>query len=338
MTEGRIVHTDLLQAHPLLRTESLCEARAVVGRAFCDHRLNLRHRDARLAVRHNHVSGRNISLNALRYGAEVEIDPGQLGGFYLLQIPLQGHAFVTHRGEEVSASRKIATILNPDRGTRMVWSGNCDKLLLQIDRTYLEGVAEDLLAGPLPGPVRFAPAVDLDRPQGRALRSCVLTAARRAERGELWCAGAGLQESWTERELAVGLLGLHESNISHALWRSERPLLSRDLHRAIDYMHAHYPDPLRLDEIAAHSGVTPRALQLGFRKAFNLSPMQYLQKVRLDAAHYRLRRRQGRERVTDVAVSCGFPHLGRFAQHYRARFGRSPSEGNGGPERNLRGS
>ena len=91
-------------------------------------------------------------------------------------------------------------------------------------------------------------------------------------------------------------------------------------------MHGHYADPLRLDEIAAHCGVTPRALQLGFRKAFDMSPMRYLREVRLDEAHYRLSRRRNRERVTDVALACGFLHLGRFAQHYRARFGRCPSE------------
>lgn len=330
MKDSRIAYTDLLQAHPLLRTENLCEARAVVGRAFCNHRLNVCHTDTRLAVRHNHVSGQNISLNTLQYGAEVEIDPGYLGSFYLLQIPLRGRALITHRGEEVSASMKMATILNPDRGSRMIWSEDCDKLLLQIDQTYLEGVAEELLGGPLPGPVRFEPAVDLGGPQGRALRASVVVAAKRVECEGLWHDGTGLRESWIERELAVRLLTLQQSNISHALWRSERPLLSRDLHRAVDYMHAHYAGALRLDEVAAHCGITPRALQIGFRKAFDLSPMQYLQKVRLDAAHYRLNRRQNHERVTDVAISCGFSHLGRFAQHYRARFGRYPSGGPAG--------
>ncbi len=326
MEESRTAPTDLLGAHPLLRTRSLCEARSVIGRAFCDHRLDLRHRGARPSVRHDRVGGPNLSLNALRYGAEVKIDPGRLGGFYLLQIPLEGHALVTHRGREVAASPRMATILNPDRDASMIWSETCAKVLLQVSRAYLDGVAEDLLGGPLPGPVRFEPAVDLDRPQGRSLRARVLAAAEQARRGELWRAEPGLRESWAERDLAVALLGLARNDVSHAFWRSDRPLLSRELRRAVDYMHGHYADPLRLDEIAAHCGVTPRALQLGFRKAFDMSPMRYLREVRLDEAHYRLSRRRNRERVTDVALACGFLHLGRFAQHYRARFGRCPSE------------
>jgi AraC-like DNA-binding protein len=53
--------------------------------------------------------------------------------------------------------------------------------------------------------------------------------------------------------------------------------------------------------------------------------MDYLRQVRLDAAHYRLSRRREPERIGDVAHACGFTHLGRFAQEYRARFGESPA-------------
>lgn len=325
MAHQHFRHSELLQAHPLLRTEDLCEARAVVGQAFCDHRLNLRHPGTRLSARHNHVGGRHVSLNALRYGAEVEIDPGQLGHFFLLQIPLEGGALVAHRGEEVSASSQVATILNPDRDTRMVWSQDCRKLLLQVNRAHLERVAEELLGGPLPGPVRFEPAIDMLRPQGRALRARVLAAARAADRGDLWCAHPGLKESWAERELTASLLTLLKSNISHVLWRMEQPVLSRDLRRAADYIHAKYAEPLRLDQIAAECGLSSRALQIGFRKTFGRTPMQYLREVRLDSAHYRLSRRRDRESVTDVAYACGFTHLGRFARDYRARFGDCPS-------------
>ena len=41
--------------------------------------------------------------------------------------------------------------------------------------------------------------------------------------------------------------------------------------------------------------------------------------------------------VTEVALACGFEHLGRFSTRYRDRFGESPSEtlrrARGGPSR-----
>lgn len=64
----------LLAGFPILRTEDLSEAREVVGRAFCDHRLDIR-QGTRLAVQHDHIGGAELSLNALGYGAEVSIDP-----------------------------------------------------------------------------------------------------------------------------------------------------------------------------------------------------------------------------------------------------------------------
>lgn len=318
------VEPGLLAGFPILRTRDLSEAREVVGRAFCDHRLDIR-QGTDLSVSHDHVSGQGLSLNALSYGAEVEIDPGQLGHFYLLQFPLAGAARVWHRGEEVDASARAATILNPDRDTRMIWGEGCRKLLLQMDRHHLEQVATGLLGGEMPGPIRFDPRVDLTRPDGLRLMRRVMSAAAAATRGELWAGRPGLQEAWAERELAAELLMLQPSNVSHMLWREARAPLSREMRRALDYLQANMAEPICIDDIALEAGLNVRSLQIGFKAAFDRSPMRYLRDLRLDAARYRLSRRTNRESVTEVAYSVGFSHLGRFSRDYRERFGVSPS-------------
>lgn len=317
---------DILSGFPILRTADLSEARAVVGRAFCDHHLDIR-RGAALQVSHDHVSGTEVSLNALGYGAEVDIDPGQLQNFYLLQFAISGRASIRHRGETVEAGPETGTILNPDRDTRMIWGEGCRKLLLQVNRGHLERVAQDLIGADLPGAVRFDPRVDLTSPGGQRLFARVLAAARAARDGDLWTGATGLNDAWAERELATVLLESQPSNVSHMLWRTRHTPTSREMRRALDYLHAHLSEPVRVEDIAREAGVTVRSLQLGFKAAFGLSPMRYLRDVRLDAARYRLSRRQGRESVTDVAYAVGFSHLGRFSQDYRARFGVSPSAG-----------
>ena len=53
-------------------------------------------------------------------------------------------------------------------------------------------------------------------------------------------------------------------------------------------------------------------------KTFFFIPRQERQKLR--------RARPGQTTVSDVAVACGFWHLGRFSGAYKALFGESPSD------------
>jgi AraC-like DNA-binding protein len=84
-------------------------------------------------------------------------------------------------------------------------------------------------------------------------------------------------------------------------------------------------------DAAASSGlsaVTPRALQLAFRRHLGTTPLRYLRRLRLAGAHDDLRAAgagDGRT-VATIAHRWGFAHPGRFAIAYRRHYGRSPSE------------
>jgi transcriptional regulator GlxA family with amidase domain len=54
--------------------------------------------------------------------------------------------------------------------------------------------------------------------------------------------------------------------------------------------------------------------------------MRYLRNARFQRAREVLRRTTPEARITDIAMSCGFGHMGRFSAEYRRRFGESPSE------------
>jgi AraC-like DNA-binding protein len=315
---------NFLNSYPVLRTCDLDQARAAVSARYCDHRLTLATgRD--LDVRHNHVRGAQVSLNLLSYGGDVCIDPGELHDFYLLQIPLTGAARIRHRSEDVDASPQCGTILNPDRPTQMEWNADCSKLMVQIRASFLDTVAEQELGTALPGPIRFDTAVDLTRPQGQRLRRLAVASARAVEAGVLPVTQQTLTTLSAERQMALNLLTLQPSNISHMLTRAERTCTSPQLRRAVEFIHASFHEDIRLEDIAAAAGAHPRTLQTGFRAQFGQSPITYLRDVRLDQARYRLGRRTNRESVTDVAFGCGYSHLGRFSRDYRARFGFAPS-------------
>ena len=61
-----------------------------------------------------------MALNVLSYGAEVEIDPGERGDYYLLQLPLQGRARVRCNGQEAWVGPDTMSVLQPRAQTRMI--------------------------------------------------------------------------------------------------------------------------------------------------------------------------------------------------------------------------
>jgi transcriptional regulator GlxA family with amidase domain len=100
----------------------------------------------------------------------------------------------------------------------------------------------------------------------------------------------------------------------------------RRLRAAEDYIRAHFGQPLALAGIAEASGASVRSLCLAFRTHYHCSPMDFVRQVRLEAARTALQSAAPGAQVTDIALACGFGHLGRFAAMYRARYGESPQQ------------
>jgi len=80
-----------------------------------------------------------------------------------------------------------------------------------------------------------------------------------------------------------------------------------------------------LARLSGASGVSPRSLQLAFRKYRGTSPTAYIRNARLELAHRLLADPADGRSVSQIAVDCGFSHLSRFAHAYRERFGELPS-------------
>ncbi|WP_410872072.1 helix-turn-helix transcriptional regulator [Nocardia sp. A7] len=98
--------------------------------------------------------------------------------------------------------------------------------------------------------------------------------------------------------------------------------------RAIAYLESHLGDRIAITDVAAATFVTPRALQLAFRRHLNMTPLAYLQRLRLAAAHEQLSAALpgDGQTVATVAYRWGFTHPGRFATAYRRLYGRPPRQ------------
>jgi AraC-like DNA-binding protein len=112
---------------------------------------------------------------------------------------------------------------------------------------------------------------------------------------------------------------------SRAHGRDARP---ETLRRAIAFIEENPARDISVDDVARAANVTTRAVQLAFRRHLDTTPTAYLRQVRLAEAHRRLRDASAGDgtTVSRVAAEWGFAKASRFAAHYRAAYGRPPSE------------
>lgn len=322
MREG---HRDAapLSAHLLFESDDLDCARERVAEKFCSHRLEIIGDRKPFRAIHHHAPGDIISLNYISYGADVLIDPGELGDFYLIQMPISGGATIRHGDREFITSRSVASVLNADIATRMQWWQGCAQILVQVRKAPFTRLAERLLDRSLPGPVVFDPMIDFTLPQMLAWRGMASALFHAAEGPG---SGSTLQAALNEQRLMELFLRCQPNSCS-LFFDDPRPgATPRHVRRAEEFIRAHADRPITLLDIAEAAGVAPRTLQLGYRTVLGISPVRSLTRERLRRIRYELIAGEGTASVTDVALRWGFTHLGRFAADYRREFGERPSE------------
>ncbi|HWD01177.1 MAG TPA: AraC family transcriptional regulator [Amycolatopsis sp.] len=289
------------------------EVRDACTEALRPHRLVLQRR-ARLATRLEHLPAGPISLNRLRYGADVAVVPAvPEEDNFLVIFPVAGSARFTYGRDTADVSPGRPAIVGPYREFRFDIDSAFDQLILRMDRCWVETTARRIrgsagrvdLSLSLPEPPPFL---------YRLLESVVsLPTLGTSGRPEV---GRQLAELVIESFLLAQLPAEHEpAHVPSVLVR-----------KAMDYLLDHLAEPVSLTGVAAHCGVGLRTLQAGFRRDLDTTPSRWLRDRRLDRAHRLLTAGDpARTTVTAVAAECGFFHLGEFATHFRARFGVTPS-------------
>lgn len=93
---------------------------------------------------------------------------------------------------------------------------------------------------------------------------------------------------------------------------------------AVQYINAHYEEPIDLAELAAACNVSPSQLIRNFKKYLNCTPHNYLLGYRL---------RQSKQllvttsmSIEEIAEKCGFNSASHYARAFRAKETISPSE------------
>jgi len=303
-----------------------------VARIFKPHLLRLHGTSADLRARMHHLRQGGASVNRLEYGADVEIDPDRLDDFFLVQIPVAGHASIACGNARFDSTPRAASLVSPTLPLHMRWHAGNAQVCVRFERSLVERHCAAHLGHSLDQPLEFEPELRLDTPAGHYFLRLVklfaeeLSLARRGGGAAHPLANEHVAEHFSAALLNALIYG-QRSNMSAALARVEASPAPHFVRRAEDYIRHHHAEPLSIEKLALVAGVSARTLFAGFRNFRRVTPMAYLKAFRLDKARRVLQSGEvsGKAGVTKVALDIGFAHLGRFAQDYRVRFGELPS-------------
>lgn len=315
-----------LDSFRCFETTDLDEAREMVGQHFCSHSLDLGTASGHFQACKNRVQGKHVSLNYLRYGAEVVIKPGELTDFFLVQIPLRGTADIQNGKSRFGSDKSVASLLNPDLDTQMRWHAGCEQILVQIERDYLLSVACEVSGVGRLEKLRFDPMMDLRVPGIEAWSRQVKAVFGAVEDGVAFSCLESEHHRVLEESLVSGLVLSQPNSASCLLRRQAHDISPAVFLRAINKINERFTEPISMLEIARWAKTTPRTVQLVFKKEVGLSPMQYLKELRLGYARHLLLTNQNSLPVGEIAALSGHTHLGRFSTAYKIRFGESPRE------------
>jgi AraC-like DNA-binding protein len=317
--------SSLLRGYQLFASQNLDETHA-----FMDSKeffFDMRSRDAGaldIVSRVAYLPG--TFIGCIHYGAAVSA-----GGRYDRQrddfwvhFPLRGNSEMVSKAGSLPCNPTRAVVISA-HGHFLRSEADSERITLSVSKATAMRQLEALLGDAPSRRLEFLPDFDLTAVHARRLRRQMDLVI--ADLDEVGPRGIGsVATNLYEQLLVTGLLLGQPNNYTTALQRLDNKVAPGDVKRAIDFIEAHVHLPMTLLDIARAAGVPGRTLLEHFKSHRSISPMRYLRQARLARVRAALMRADNDESITQIAMSWGFCHLGRFAGEYRELYGETPSQ------------
>lgn len=94
--------------------------------------------------------------------------------------------------------------------------------------------------------------------------------------------------------------------------------------KVVEYVSAHYSEPLEVVDLAEHARLSVSQLQREFARLFSISPSHYIREVRIGVARHLLQTSD--RKMAEIAEECGFYDQSHFTRQFKATTGMTPLE------------
>jgi AraC-like DNA-binding protein len=266
------------------------EAAQAISRIYLPIRLDLLDRATSLDMELAGIRLGAVTAGRLSFGRNLRIATGDAQNLHV-NVSLQGQA-VSSSGtvDPVATAAGQAAVFPPGHPASILWAADCVQLCLMVPQANVDAELERLLGRSIHKPLRF-------------------------------------ESRHVENLLLDGLLLSQTHNYTEALTRSMNLGYATPVARAIELLQERPEESWTTARLASAVHMSVRALQMGFSRNYDMSPMTYLRYVRLRRVRAALAdATPGVTTIQSVATKFGFLHLSRFSAYYRDAFGENPSE------------
>ncbi|GHO41926.1 helix-turn-helix domain-containing protein [Ktedonospora formicarum] len=125
-------------------------------------------------------------------------------------------------------------------------------------------------------------------------------------------------------QLTVQLLRAQQQGEDEGELQRVSAMLSPEIRRSVDFIHAYYTQDLSLQQVAASASLSPYHFLRLFKQQIGITPHAYLRRLRLQQAALFLS--QSDEPVSDIAYRLGFSSPAHLTEAFRRHYGLTPSQ------------
>lgn len=210
------------------------------------------------------------------------------------------------------------------RATEVQFDAGFEQICWRSPKERVAQKLASLTGSPSVRSIDVETSLDLAMPQTAALQQilhCLIQAADRIDPLASRTFLVELEQAFITSLLMTGTLegrALLDAPASTAAPRQVR--------QAEAYIEANWNQPITIEDLAAAASTSVRSLFRTFKQNRGCSPLEFARRLRLQQAHRLLSHPQESTTVTEVAFSCGFGDLSRFAKEFQRNFGERPSE------------
>src|ERR1700677_2288760 len=308
----------------VVTADTLDEAVGLVRAAICPHRLSVLVPPRKSLAFLSALDLGACGLASLQYGFDVDIDAGCIEDFYLVKWTLAGQGHLQCGGRTALTSPRSLLITDPTERTQIRMSAQCHHMTVRVSRrALLATLAAKLRRAPRKA-LKFNLEIPMDSDFARAWCELVAHICHISATAPAAMASEDVRRQYSRTMMEI-LLSAAPHSHSDSLTENTKHVAPWHVGRARDYIHEHLAEDMSVTDIASTVGVTPRTLQSGFRKAFSLTPAEYVRRARVNALHLALLTAEETAGVTNLMMKVGIVNFGRYAQYYREQMGVSPS-------------